>query len=67
MDNSLQERSQAVSFTIGVWQNRAKLFVQIPKQDISWTTYLDVFNTSFWLTVLCLILSSSSVLYIMFR
>lgn len=57
-----KRRSSAVSFTSGFVQAEFGLFMKKPRLSSSWSTYVDVFYTKYWLILICVALSVAIIL-----
>ncbi len=58
---------QVVDFSLGIYEQYAQLFMQLPKQSASWTTYVDVFHSSFWCALLASVVVSAAFFHLVFR
>ncbi len=58
---------QVVDFSLGIYEQYAQLFMQLPKQSASWTTYVDVFHSSFWYALLASVVVSAAFFHLVFR
>ena len=52
-----------VDFPVALLQHNNRLYMQIPYQAVSWTTFLLVFDNMFWVVLLIVTLGLSVVLY----
>ena len=46
-----QLRSRTVDFSMGIFEQSCVLFMQLPRQSLSWTTFVDVFDHTSWITL----------------
>lgn len=45
-----------MDFALGIFRQTTSLFMQKPRQSLSWTTYVDVFDRHLWLVLLSTII-----------
>lgn len=62
-----EERSEAVTFTVGITQSVNKLFMIRQGLGYKWTTFVDVFDPMFWTSALVTILCSAIFLSLLYN
>eukprot|EP00094_Tigriopus_californicus_P013717 TCALIF_13274-PA protein Name:"Similar to KBP Probable glutamate receptor (Anas platyrhynchos)" AED:0.23 eAED:0.24 QI:0/0/0/0.25/1/1/4/0/354 len=60
------QRSEAVSFTTGILIAANKLFMKVPRQGYAWTTFVDVFDNTFWTAMGVAFVITTLSLYVLF-
>ena len=61
-----EQRSKVVDFTIGLFVGSAKLYMLNPRQSFSWTTFIDVFDNNFWMSLSAVTAGISILFYVIF-
>ncbi len=56
-----------IDFSLGIYPQYAQLFMQLPKQAASWTTYIDVFNGAFWILLIVSIVIAALMFHCVFK
>ena len=51
---------------MGIFYQMNRLFMQLPRQAVSWVTFLNVFDNLFWLTLLAITVALTLIFYIIF-
>lgn len=51
-----------MDFSLGIYEQYAQIFMQLPKQAASWTTFVDVFHYTFWY-LLCFAVFLSAIFF----
>jgi hypothetical protein len=57
---------QVVDFSTPLYSDKYHLFMVKPKESVSWTTFTDVFDKTFWVASLLTFIGLTFVLYISF-
>ncbi len=68
MDFSITEtRSRVIDFGTGIYPQAAQLFMHLPRKSASWWTFVEVFNSLFWLLLVLVALLSAMLFHNVFR
>lgn len=59
-------RAAVVDFSLGIYEEANKLFIKMPKQSVSWTTFVDVFAIEFSMALVGLFVGLTLIFYIIF-
>ncbi len=51
---------------MGIYEETNRLFMKRPKKAVSWTTFIDVFDNTFWIGLTFLYVGVSIVFYVIF-
>lgn len=67
-DLSITElRSLSVDFALGIYQQSCRIFLRIPRQSLSWTTFVDVFDHLFWIALACITVVASALFHFIIK
>ncbi len=58
---------QVVDYALGIYPQYAQLFMLLPKQAASWTTYVAVFSVNFWLLLTVAVIGSAVLFHWVFK
>ena len=58
---------QVVDYALGIYEQYGQLFMLLPKQAASWTTYIHVFSTSFWIYLTAAVIVSAVFFHVVFK
>ena len=52
---------------MGIFEDRNKLWMRIPKISVSWTTFIDVFAIDFWATFTAMFFGLTIIFFLIFK
>ena len=52
---------------MGIFEDRNKLWMRIPKLSVSWTTFIDVFAIDFWATFTAMFFGLTIIFFVIFK
>ena len=52
---------------MGIFEDKNKLWMRIPKISVSWTTFIDVFAIDFWVTFTAMFFGLTIILFLIFK
>ena len=62
-----KERMDVVDFVDGITPSINRLFMKIPNDSFRWTTFSDVFDQDFWISVLFATIGASIAFHVLFK